>query len=68
MRVVLEAPRCGAKVTESSVHEPFVSEQRSFDKRCFSAKHVSVESVREVRRRHSASWRNKGFSILGGTG
>lgn len=45
MRVVLEAPRCGAKVTESSVHEPFVSEQRSFDKRCFSAKHVSVESA-----------------------
>lgn len=41
---------------------------RSFDKRCFSAKHVSAESVREVRRKHSASWRNKGFSILGGTG
>lgn len=40
---------------------------RSFDKRCFSAKHVSAESVREVRRRHSDSWRNKGFLILGGT-
>ena len=40
MGVVLEVPCCGAKVTESSSHEPFVSEklrQKMFQcETCFS--------------------------------